>query len=98
MADIRQQAGSSASSGGADAATGFCEKFSANISATGLSPRKTICGFVLAWALFFLILYGMSAPAGMSAAGQATLAVMVWACTMWIFEAIPVGISGRQKS
>lgn len=33
-------------------------------------------------------------PAGLTLAGKATLAVVVWACIMWITEAIPVGISG----
>ena len=94
MADIRQQAELSASIGGAVAPAGFAGQCCANIAAAGLSPRKTIFGFVLAWALFFFILHGMAAPEGLSASGKATLAVMVWACTMWIFEAIPVGISG----
>ena len=94
MADIRQQAELSASIGGSMATTGFTEHFRANIAAAGLSPRKAIVGFLLAWALFFFVLYGMATPAGLSASGKATLAVMVWACTMWIFEAIPVGISG----
>ncbi len=64
-----------------------------NIAASGRSPAKTLFGFALAWALFFLIL-AMPGPAGLSHAGKATLAVMVWSCTMWIFEAIPVGVSG----
>ena len=55
------------------------EPFRANIAATGLSPRKTLIGFFLAWSLFFFILYGMPAPPGLSPQGQATLAVMVWA-------------------
>src|SRR5438034_916344 len=33
-------------------------------------------------------------PLGLSAAGQAALAVMAWACLTWIFESIPVGVSG----
>jgi sodium-dependent dicarboxylate transporter 2/3/5 len=36
----------------------------------------------------------MPAPAGLKPAGQAALAVMAWACIMWITEAIPVGASG----
>ena len=94
MADIRQQAEFSASMGGSMATAGFIGHFRANLAAAGLSPRKALIGFVLAWALFFFVLYGMATPDGLSASGKATLAVMVWACTMWIFEAIPVGISG----
>lgn len=65
-----------------------------NIRATGREPGKMLLGFFLAWGLFFFILKVMPAPEGLPPAGQATLAVMIWACTMWIFEAIPVGISG----
>ena len=94
MAEIRQQAELSAGVGGSISRPRFLDQFRANIAAAGLSPRKTFVGFVLAWALFFYVLYLMPAPDGLPAAGQAALAVMVWACTMWIFEAIPVGISG----
>ena len=86
MAEIRQQAEPSARVGGSVLNTGFLDQFRANITAAGLSPRKTMIGFIIAWLLFFFILYGMPAPAGLSPQGQATLAVMVWACTMWIFE------------
>ena len=85
-----QQAQANAASGGGS----FLGNFQNNILATGLTPRKSIFGFLLAWGLFFFILYGMPAPEGLSVAGKATLAVMVWACIMWIFEAMPVGISG----
>jgi solute carrier family 13 (sodium-dependent dicarboxylate transporter), member 2/3/5 len=94
MSDYRQQADLAVRVGGTLPPAGIVEQFRANIAAAGLSPRKTLLGWVIAWALFFFILYGMPAPAGLTPAGQATLAVMVWACTMWIFEAIPVGISG----
>jgi anion transporter len=60
----------------------------------GQKPGKAMIGFIAAWVAFFLILYVMPAPAGLKPAGQATLAVMVWACLMWITEAMPVGISG----
>ena len=86
MAEIRQQAERSARVGGSVSDAGFLEHFRANILAAGLSPRKTTIGFIIAWCLLFFILYGMPAPAGLSPQGQATLAVMVWACTMWIFE------------
>src|SRR5436309_15963194 len=94
MAELRQQAEVATHVGGIASQKTFLEQFRENIVRAGLNPRKTTVGIVLGWGLFFFILYGMSRPAGLSAAGQATLAVMAWACTMWIFEAIPVGISG----
>ncbi len=72
----------------------FLDNFRGNIVASGGSPLKSLIGFVLAWALFFYVLYGMQLPQGLQPAGKATLAVMVWACTMWVFESLPVGISG----
>jgi solute carrier family 13 (sodium-dependent dicarboxylate transporter), member 2/3/5 len=89
MAELAKPASDGAANGGS-----FLGRFADNITATGLNPRKALFGFVLAWGLFFYILYGLPLPQGLTAAGKATLAVMVWACTMWIFEAIPVGISG----
>ncbi len=74
--------------------TGFLGRFRDNIIASGRSPTKSIVGFFLAWVAFFLILWVMPAPEGLSLAGKATLAVVVWACVMWIFESIPVGITG----
>lgn len=73
---------------------GFAARWRANIKATGRQPGKVMIGFVLGWALFFGILVFMPAPTGLSPAGKATLAVMVWACTMWISEAMPVGVTG----
>jgi len=72
----------------------FFERWKENIRQSGRSPAKVIAGFVGAWLTFALILYVLPRPAGLSAAGQATLAVMVWACVMWITEAIPAGVSG----
>jgi anion transporter len=94
MSELRQQAEANVGVGAGGTGNGFLTGFRANILATGLNPRKTTVGFVLAWALFFYILYWMPQPEGLSASGKATLAVMAWACTMWIFEAMPVGISG----
>lgn len=68
--------------------------FRANIVAAGMRPGKALVGFALAWLLFLAILFVMPPTKGLSAAGQAALAVTAWACVMWIFEAIPVGISG----
>src|SRR5437667_1867827 len=73
---------------------GFFARWMSNIEASGRSPRKTLIGFCVAWAAFFLILYVMPTPQGLRPEGHAALAVMVWACLMWIFEAIPVGVSG----
>lgn len=73
---------------------GFVARWRANIIESGRSPAKTIAGFCIAWAAFFFILFVMPPPEGLKPAGQAALAVMVWACLMWIFEAIPVGVSG----
>jgi sodium-dependent dicarboxylate transporter 2/3/5 len=72
----------------------FVEQWKANIRPSGRSPARVIAGFAGAWIAFFLILYVVPKPAGLTPAGQATLAVMVWACVMWISEAIPVGVSG----
>ena len=77
-----------------ESATGFVARWVKNVEASGRSPAKTLIGFCIAWAAFFLILYVMPTPQGLKPAGQAALAVMVWACLMWIFEAIPVGVSG----
>lgn len=93
MAELRHQAEARVSAGGIGNGS-FFDTFRSNILATGLTPRKSIFGFVLAWGLFFYIYYVMPTPEGLSASGKATLAVMVWACTMWVFEAMPVGISG----
>ncbi len=94
MTKIRQQKTKvSAGIEGSASTPGFLQQFPANIATAGLPPNKTLIGFAVAWLLFLLVL-GMPTPGGLSPAGKATLAVMAWACTMWIFEAIPVGISG----
>lgn len=78
----------------AQGTSGFLATWSNNIRESGRSPTKCAVGFALAWLIFFYILWGMPAPEGLTVAGKATLAVMVWACIMWITEAIPVGVSG----
>lgn len=92
--EMRQPAEAGAAAGSAGGTNGFIANIRDNILATGLTPKKSAMGFVLAWGLFFLIYAVMPAPAGLSGAGQATLAVMAWACTIWIFESMPVGITG----
>lgn len=74
--------------------SGFLSRFKDNIVATGLSPTTSLAGFFLAWAAFFLILFVLPLPEGLTLAGKATLAVVVWASIMWIFESMPVGITG----
>ena len=74
--------------------TSFLARWGGNIRESGRTPGKCACGFVVAWVAFFLILWVMPAPEGLSVAGKAALAVMVWACIIWVTEAIPVGISG----
>ena len=73
---------------------GFLGRFRDNIVTSGRTPRSTLFGFFLAWAAFFFILFLMPTPEGLTLAGKATLAVVVWASIMWIFEAIPPGIAG----
>ena len=58
------------------------------------SCEETGSVFFFAWAVFFFILWIMPLPEGMSHAGKSTLAVLAWATTMWITEALPVGITG----
>lgn len=94
MIEKMQQAEVAASSMAASVNGGFFGRFADNILASGRAPKKCCIGFVLAWAAFFLVLWAMPLPPGLSPAGKATLAVMVWASIMWIAEAMPVGIVG----
>jgi anion transporter len=73
---------------------GFFSRFRDNIEASGRNPVTTLTGFAVAWGLFFLILFAMPTPAGLSPAGKACLAVVVWACVTWVSESIPVGVTG----
>ncbi len=68
-------------------------QFRQNVVDSGRSPGKAWAGFVIAWAALFLIL-NMPLLEGLKPEGQAVLAVMVWACLMWVFECVPPGISG----
>ncbi len=77
-----------------NASSGFLANWALNVRASGRTPGKCACGFVVAWIAFFAILWLMPVPAGLTVPGKAALAVVVWACIMWITEAIPVGISG----
>ena len=82
---------------------GFFGNMVENIRVAGGSPGKALGGFIAAWVAFFLILYVLPMPevAGLDGkvstltpAGRAALAVVVWACIIWITEAMPVGVTG----
>jgi solute carrier family 13 (sodium-dependent dicarboxylate transporter), member 2/3/5 len=74
--------------------SGFAGRFRDNIAESGRNPVTTVLGFALAWGLFFFVLYALPTPQGLSPAGKACLAVVMWACVIWVSEAIPVGITG----
>ena len=57
---------------------GLRERMEANIRATGRTPRTLVVGFLAAWCAYFLILYALPVPRGLSAAGMAVLAVVAW--------------------
>jgi anion transporter len=65
-----------------------------NIRACGKSPAKLLTGFAAAWLVFFLMLWVLPAPVGLSKSGMAVAAVVLWATVMWVTEALPVGITG----
>ncbi len=65
-----------------------------NIKASGKDPVRTLVGFFLAWTAFFLLWKLIPAPAKLSPNGMTVLAIVVWACIMWVSEALPVGITG----
>jgi solute carrier family 13 (sodium-dependent dicarboxylate transporter), member 2/3/5 len=94
MTEMAQRGGVTAHGGKPGLGPNLARLFRANIVAAGMRPGKALLGFALAWLLFLAILFVMPPLEGLSAAGKAALAVTVWACVMWIFEAIPVGISG----
>lgn len=66
----------------------------ANILASGRNPTTVLAGFLAAWIAFFAVLYVLPTPQGLSPAGMAVLAVVIWASIMWVTEAVPVGVSG----
>lgn len=73
---------------------GVLDTMRANIAASGRNPTSVLVGFFAAWAAYLLILFVLPTPKGLSPAGMAVLAVVVWASIMWVTEAIPVGVSG----
>jgi len=77
-----------------DAAKSVILRFRDNIVESGRNPRAALLGFAVAWALFFLVVFALPTPQGLTPAGKACLGVVLWACVMWVSEAIPVGVSG----
>jgi len=65
-----------------------------NIQASGRNPTRVMIGFVLAWAMFALIMWVFPRPEGLKPEGMTVLAIVVWASIMWVSEALPVGITG----
>ncbi|MYN21018.1 DASS family sodium-coupled anion symporter [Rugamonas sp. FT107W] len=63
-------------------------------TAAGRAPARALTGFILAWLALAAIHLLMPVPAGLTVAGKATLAIMAWAAIIWIFEALPVAVSG----
>ncbi len=52
-------------------------------------------GLLAAWVLFSAIRWGLPTYShGFTAAGRATLAVVVWASILWVTEAVPSGVTG----
>lgn len=73
---------------------GFGTYVSENLTLCGQNPRTAWAGYIVAWALFGLIVAVLPLPAGLKPEGMAVLAILVWASVMWVSEAMPVGITG----
>jgi len=74
--------------------TGVFDYISHNIKESGRNPKRVLSGFVLAWAAFAIIMWGVPLPEGLNPDGMKVLAIVVWASIMWVSEALPVGITG----
>jgi len=82
-------------SGRPQAAKGILGYLISNLRARGKPARKTLLGYVAAWGAFALILWGVDISSIIPTySAKAVLAVIVWACIIWVTEAIPVGVSG----
>lgn len=66
----------------------------ANIEESGRSPARVAAGFVFGWVAFILLAFVLPPFEGLSPGGMAVLGVVIWACSMWVSEALPVGITG----
>ncbi len=66
-----------------------------NLKAQGRLPRKTIIGYLAAWGAFALVLWGINLSAVIPTyPAKAVLAVIVWACIVWVTESVSVGVTG----
>ncbi len=84
-----------ASGSNTKAAKGLLGYLIDNLRARGRPARKTLLGYLAAWAALAIILWGIDISSIIPTySAKATLAVIVWACIIWVTEAIPVGVSG----
>jgi len=66
-----------------------------NLKTRGKPARKTLFGYVAAWATFAVILWGIDISSIIPTySAKAVLAIIVWASIIWITDAIPGGVSG----
>ncbi len=77
-----------------DEPSGIVQHIFYNIEKTGRDPMRVLTGFAVGWALFFLMVFVIPPPEGLSKSGMVVAGVVVWACVMWVSEALPVGITG----
>ena len=76
-------------------AKGIAGYFIENLRARHSPPAKTLIGYACAWTAWAMILWALDLSAFIPTyPAKAVLATIVWACIIWITEAIPVGVSG----
>ena len=66
-----------------------------NLAAQQRNDKKCLLGYVFAWAAWAVILWGIDISSFVPTyPAKAVLATIVWACVIWVTDAIPVGVSG----
>ena len=74
---------------------GIAGYFIENLRSRHSRPAKTLIGYACAWTAWAMILWVLNLSAFIPTyTAKAVLATIVWACIIWITEAIPVGVSG----
>ncbi len=69
--------------------------FLGNLVKQGMVPRKALIGYTAAWAVWAYILWVADVSSVIPTyQAKAVLAVIAWACIIWVTEAVPVGVSG----